>query len=177
MTQRIERILVAVDGSARASGVLAVACDMAGSLGATMHVLRVISIPPEFPPIANNGRRRDPLPSILEREALQAMRALVAAEPRAAGARLIVCEGPQAWRTILEVARDAEVDLIVIGSHGYGGLDRVLGTTAGKVANMAECNVLVVHDAKARATAAEPVSRRSGAPSSRRTRSSRRPKA
>ena len=35
-------------------------------------------------------------------------------------------------------------DLVVIGSHGYGGLDRLLGTTAAKVANRAPCSVLVV---------------------------------
>jgi nucleotide-binding universal stress UspA family protein len=37
------------------------------------------------------------------------------------------------------------VDLIVIGSHGYHGLDRVLGTTAARVSNLARRNVLVVH--------------------------------
>ena len=36
------------------------------------------------------------------------------------------------------------VDLIVIGSHGYGGIDRVIGTTAAKVVNHADRSVLVV---------------------------------
>ena len=52
----------------------------------------------------------------------------------------------QSWRTILEVADEVDADLIVIGSHGYYGIDRVLGTTAGKVANLARRNVLVVHE-------------------------------
>ncbi len=38
------------------------------------------------------------------------------------------------------------MDLIVLGSHGYGGIDRLLGTTAAHVANRAERNVLVVHE-------------------------------
>ena len=38
-----------------------------------------------------------------------------------------------------------KADLIVLGSHGYHGLDRLLGTTAGKVVNLARRNVLVVH--------------------------------
>lgn len=33
---------------------------------------------------------------------------------------------------------------IVIGSHGHGGIDRVLGTTAAKLVNHADRNVLVV---------------------------------
>jgi nucleotide-binding universal stress UspA family protein len=48
------------------------------------------------------------------------------------------------WRQILEAAKAEGVDLIVIGSHGYGGLDRLLGTTAAKVVNHAECSVLVI---------------------------------
>ncbi|HVU00723.1 MAG TPA: universal stress protein [Polyangiaceae bacterium] len=34
-----------------------------------------------------------------------------------------------------------------MGSHGYGTLDRVLGTTAAKVVNHAARSVLVVRDA------------------------------
>jgi nucleotide-binding universal stress UspA family protein len=49
------------------------------------------------------------------------------------------------WRLILEVADALNVSLIVIGSHGYQGLDRVLGTTAARVVNSAKRNVLVVH--------------------------------
>jgi nucleotide-binding universal stress UspA family protein len=41
--------------------------------------------------------------------------------------------------------------LIVIGSHGYGGLDRVLGTTAARVVNHALCSVLVVRPPEAQA--------------------------
>ena len=49
------------------------------------------------------------------------------------------------WRVILEVGDELDVDLIVIGSHGYKGIDRLLGTTAANVVNMARRNVLVVH--------------------------------
>ena len=34
--------------------------------------------------------------------------------------------------------------LIVIGSHGYGGIDHLLGTTAARVVNHADRPVLVV---------------------------------
>jgi nucleotide-binding universal stress UspA family protein len=34
----------------------------------------------------------------------------------------------------------------VIGCHGYSGLDRVIGTTAGKVVNHADRSVFVVRE-------------------------------
>src|SRR5262249_52175656 len=49
-----------------------------------------------------------------------------------------------AWDAICSAAREHDVDLIVIGSHGYGLLDRLLGTTAAKVVNHADRSVLVV---------------------------------
>lgn len=49
-----------------------------------------------------------------------------------------------AWQGVCEAAQHEKADLIVIGSHGYGGLDRLLGTTAAKIVNHAEVSVLVV---------------------------------
>jgi universal stress protein F len=48
------------------------------------------------------------------------------------------------WDGICTAAKENDVDLIVLGSHGYGGLDKILGTNAGKVVNHADRNVLVV---------------------------------
>jgi nucleotide-binding universal stress UspA family protein len=144
------RVLVAVDGSVRAGGVLLAATTIAEAFHGTMYLLRVIAIPPEFPPAAATGAMGDPLPAFLEREAFDAMRVLVLAEPRASSCPLLVRQGVQPWRAILDVADEIEADLIVLGSHGYHGIDRLLGTTAGRVANMATRNVLVVHEGEAR---------------------------
>ena len=48
------------------------------------------------------------------------------------------------WDTICREAKTLECDLVVLGSHGYSGLDRILGTTAAKVVNHCERSVLVV---------------------------------
>ena len=49
-------------------------------------------------------------------------------------------------RTILEVAEEEDVDLIVIGSSGKSGIDILLmGSVADKVVRSAKCNVLVIH--------------------------------
>ncbi|MFI5302394.1 MAG: universal stress protein, partial [Polyangiales bacterium] len=60
---------------------------------------------------------------------------------------IVVAVG-EPWRVILDVADRSAVDLIVMGSHGYRGFDLVLGTTAAKVVNHAQRNVLIVHARK-----------------------------
>jgi nucleotide-binding universal stress UspA family protein len=50
------------------------------------------------------------------------------------------------WQAICEMAKTENVDLIMVGSHGYQGLDRLIGTTAAKIVNHADRSVLVVRD-------------------------------
>ncbi|MGB5180338.1 MAG: universal stress protein [Gammaproteobacteria bacterium] len=47
-------------------------------------------------------------------------------------------------REILQLARERNVDLIVIGSHGREGIQRLLGSTANAVLHGAPCDVLAV---------------------------------
>ena len=47
--------------------------------------------------------------------------------------------------TIIESAKQQGADLIVIGSHGRHGLERLLGSTANAVLHAAPCDVLAVH--------------------------------
>ncbi len=140
----IRKILVAVDGSVRALGVLQAAGDLAERFEASLALLRVIVIPPEFPAAAAHGALADALPELMTRQAMQELEALIAQVPRARSALPLVELG-QPWRLILDAAQRQRVDLIVLGSHGYGGLDRLIGTTAGKVADRADRNVFIVH--------------------------------
>jgi nucleotide-binding universal stress UspA family protein len=48
------------------------------------------------------------------------------------------------WDTICREATSLDCDLVVLGSHGYSGFDRILGTTAAKVTNHCDRSVLVV---------------------------------
>ena len=70
---------------------------------------------------------------------------------RAAGLRAesVVREGdPRA--VIVDEAKDWDADLIVLGSHGYTGLNRwLLGSVAQFVVNHAPCSVLVVRQREA----------------------------
>ena len=57
----------------------------------------------------------------------------------------LIREGSPA-KTILAVAKEEDIDLIVIGSSGKSGFDRfIMGSVAEKVVNAAKCAVLVIH--------------------------------
>ena len=142
----IARILAAVDGSPRALGVTRAALELADRFGATVHLYRALAIPPEFPAAAANAP--DLLEPQLVDEAKRHLRGLVGNHGRVVLEPIAVLQG-QPWRAIIAESDRLEVDLIVLGSHGFGGWDRVLGTTAGKVVNHATRSVWVVHEREA----------------------------
>lgn len=66
----------------------------------------------------------------------------------------MVCHG-SAKIEIIKVAKDIGTDLIVIGSHGQRGVQRLLGSTATGVLHRAPCDVLVVRSGKTKKDAAK----------------------
>lgn len=139
----INRILVALDTSERRAAVFDTAAGLALKFEASLYLVRAISVAPEFPAAAATSVA-DPLPAHLRGVALSELTELWKRAPQLSQTEPIVSIG-RAHEIILETARDLDVDMIVVGSHGYQGWDRLLGTTAAKVANQADRNVLVVH--------------------------------
>jgi nucleotide-binding universal stress UspA family protein len=137
-------ILAAVDGSERSAGVLRSAAEIARGCMGRVHLYRSVSIPQDFPAAARMPS--DKLPAILANEARRELQALAAGYPDTLVEEPAMTDPPQAWRGILDAGNRLNADLIVIGSHGYGGWDRVLGTTAAHVVNHADRSVLVVHN-------------------------------
>jgi nucleotide-binding universal stress UspA family protein len=136
-------VLCAVDASARAPAVIRTAAEIAERFAAELHVFRAITLEPELPPAA--ATEPDHLEDVLVRRATADLERLAAAHPHAHVMPPAVTSGAP-WRAILQAAARIRADLVVLGSHGYGGLDHLLGTTAGQVANRAPHNVLIVHD-------------------------------
>ena len=136
-------ILAAVDGSSRSRGVVDAALEIADRFDSRIHLFRSVAFPQEFPAAAHMPA--DGLPKLLENETLKSLTMLAAGHPRI---RIEPPDAatPQPWRAILGAAAKVKADLIVIGSHGHGGWDRVLGTNASKVADRADRTVLVVHE-------------------------------
>ena len=140
----MKRILVALDGSPRAPAVLATALTIARAQGAKITLCAVVGLPPDVP--QDFWKTTDePLLELLRQRAKQYLDECEAKVP----ADLLT--GPR-WPSASPGRPSAtrrstiEADLVVIGSHGYSGFDRLLGTTAAKVVNHATCSVLVVRE-------------------------------
>jgi universal stress protein F len=141
----MNKILVGLDGSTRSPHVLDTAVDLAQRTGATVYLYRAVGLPSELPVIALSMSPGD-TSALLQRLAEQYLHELEHAVPNVLrGGASVSLAIP--WQGICEAARRVRADLIVIGSHGYGGLDRLLGTTAAKVVNHAPVSVLVVKEA------------------------------
>ena len=138
----MKRILVCLDGSQRAPFVLATAVNVARNMGAKLWLFRAVSIPSELPPRLYAVSPTE-LPEILLGNAKRDLGELA----RDVSPDLI--EGSDVhvgapWDAICSAARTHDADLVIIGSHGYGALDHILGTTAARVINHVDRSVLVV---------------------------------
>lgn len=134
----MERILVAVDGSPRSSGVLDAAFDLAVRLEATIVPVTAVNVPPELP-----LRHLKSAPDALLVDAKDVLRNALPRNPPASVAPPFVRHGAP-WRVVLDAARAFDAHTIVIGAHGHGENDPMLGGTASRIAGLADRNVLVV---------------------------------
>lgn len=135
-------ILVCLDGSERAPKVLAEAVALAQRTQAKLHLFRSVGLPPEVDQELIT-RSSVSLLDLLADRAKSELADLAKTVPTEILAGSRVRTGVP-WDAICHEADELGADLIVVGSHGYSGLDRLLGTTAAKVVNHARCSVLVV---------------------------------
>lgn len=141
----MRHVLVGLDGSPRASHVLTTAIALARGQGAKLTLVRSVGLPPDVP--TDFWKATDePLIDLLQHRARESLEAFAATVPGDLVVECAVILGVP-WQAITDRAALIGADLIVIGSHGYGALDRLLGTTAAKIVNHATCSVLVVREA------------------------------
>jgi nucleotide-binding universal stress UspA family protein len=140
----MKRILVALDASPRATLVLDAAVDLARRTGAKVTLYRSVGLPPEIPTqlyMSSDGDLKQLLTDTARKE-LEVMAHKVPAELLDG----VTVEVASPWDGICRAGQTIDADLIMVGSHGYHGLDRILGTTAAKVVNHADRSVLVVRN-------------------------------
>lgn len=134
-------ILVPVDFSAYSERALDYACALAEKLGAKLHLVHAIGAGlPELSAVLTDSVIA-PLreSSKLELEKIAKARAAIATFGE------LMIEPGDARDGILAAAKRCAADLIIIGSHGRGGLSRlVLGSVAEDIVRRAPCPVLVV---------------------------------
>lgn len=142
----MERILVALDESSLAAAVLAESIELAWAMGARVRLFR--AIPPQ-PEVAETPWElmRDFSSEEVERKLVAEARGALERQahhvsPSHLDSVEVVVGKP--WSAICAAADRWGADLIVMGAHGYGLVDRVMGTTAAKVVNHSSCSIMVV---------------------------------
>lgn len=151
------RILVPLDGSDTAKLALAHAARLAGLSGATVVLLNVTE---EMKHISGFERPATYLHEIRPRflAAGQALLDAAAAELRQQGVQVTTLLQENAGRRVSEViaqqAAASHCDLVVLGTHGRRGVDRMLlGSDAEQVARIAPVPVMLVRSTQAQAAA------------------------
>ena len=145
-----KHILVATDFGDSSQGALDLAVELAQKFAASLTLVHSW----EAPTYSYGGAYylpADLITPIEEAARKHLQNAITALGQRVPNAKSVLRLGP-AWEEILSAAREAEADLIVLGTHGRRGLDRaLLGSVAEKVVRMAEVPVLTVHGPRAKA--------------------------
>jgi nucleotide-binding universal stress UspA family protein len=141
------RVIVPTDFSSGSEEAFGIAMRLAGVAGSELVLLHVLVEMPLFSegPFAKN-RTRDVF-AAARRWAEQSLEEW-AAKARAAGvrARTALRTGVP-FREIVAAATDERADLIVLGTHGRGGINRaLLGSVADRVIRLAPCPVLTVRE-------------------------------
>jgi nucleotide-binding universal stress UspA family protein len=134
--------LVALDHSERAKGVLAAACDLAESTRAKLVLFRAIGLPSDLP-IEAYATSPDGVIDVLRQRAANELAEFSRTVPSSVPVEVRLEVGV-AWEAIGEAGRAVRADIVIIGSHGFSGMDRLLGTTASRVVSHADRSVLVI---------------------------------
>ncbi len=139
----IRQVLCPVDFSDTSYKALHHAAAIARWYGAELHVLNAIM--PMNPPLAVGASLPQTIGVESQEAAERSLRRMVDRVGIVRGeSREVVCIGTAAG-AILDYAREQRIDLIVLGTHGLSGIERMLlGSVAERVLHHAPCPVLTI---------------------------------
>ena len=143
----LKNILVATDFSESAQVALQYGVELAKRFDARLYVLHVVDELAAHPFTTIEARVDwGSLQTELENQARANLEAALPEPDRSAcRAHLEIVVSPSTAWAILGHARDREIDLIIVGTHGRTGMSRVLlGSVARQVSGSAHCPVLTV---------------------------------
>jgi nucleotide-binding universal stress UspA family protein len=145
------RVLLAVDGSPHSHIAVEEVAERLWPEGTSVEVLTVIHAPaplaidPAFVLAAAHVQQTDEQRHLASTVVEPAAEKIRTKAPHLLVTTKVVEGNPK--DAIVEEAREWAADLIVVGSHGYGRLKRmVLGSVAGAVVASAPCSVHVARD-------------------------------
>ncbi len=137
------KILVAYDGSDGAKLALEKVADLAKFASAELHLLAVGRIPEYAETVSEVEEAREQAKGFYSKIMEDGVDRL---KQRGLSANVHIDFGKPA-DTILRIAEDLGVDLLVLGTHPHSAVRRrVLGATVDKVIDHAHCSVLVIRE-------------------------------
>ncbi len=151
---QFKRVLVPLDGSDLSQQALVPASELAARAGAELILLRAVNVPievyPVFPPMAQAVEQITDTLDYLNEEARKEL-GILAAELRQKGLLVApIVENGHAAEVIVDEASAQEADLIIMATHGYGGLRRwALGSIADKVLHASNLPLLLIRSQEA----------------------------
>ena len=141
-----QRILVPLDGSARAEQAFPIAERIARATGCSLTLLRIVETLKRFDEHLVPENSGELLESDIVRAKAYLQHTLAKSDLEGIGITTEVCTGKVA-RQILQCAAERQDDLIVMCSHGTTGLRRwLLGSVAQKVVHNSTVPVLIVRE-------------------------------
>jgi nucleotide-binding universal stress UspA family protein len=133
-----QRVLVATDGSKQCRPAVEKAIDFSQSYGGEISVVSIVDVPAEF-----YAEAPQVVEDMIHKAKIYVEEVKKQAEASGVKAEAFVKEG-EAYQAIVDLAKERDVNIIVMGSHGRTGLKRLLmGSVAEKVIGYAPCPVLV----------------------------------
>jgi len=142
-TARLEKLLLATDGSEQSEGAVRETINLAKICSSKIYAISVIETNPEFMASA---------PGFFEKYEKQIRQHLESIKSRASKenieCEIIIHEGEEPFQEIVDEAAGKQVEMIFMGRYGRTGLKRLLmGSVTAKTIGHSPCNVMVVPEA------------------------------
>lgn len=147
MEPDIKKILVPIDFSDYSKSALKYTVNFAKYFKAEIHLIYVIE-PVIYPPDFSMGQIAIPAIDLdMDKRSQEELQKLSKKEiPPETKVQIFVKTG-KPYIEIIETAREQNIDLIIIATHGHTGVEHILfGSTAEKVVRKAPCPVLTLRE-------------------------------
>ncbi len=145
-----ERILVGIDFSDFSQEALRISSGLAKSFANTVFIVHVFESPGEIDPAVMIGDSRA-IRALLDLQkksmesALKNLNTWVEKYDWGNATLAVKVEPGTAHNLLIEMAKESDIDLIVIGAHGRSGFRQMfIGTTTERVVRKSSCPVLAV---------------------------------
>jgi nucleotide-binding universal stress UspA family protein len=145
MSIQVKKILVPIDFSEYSKSALKYATSFAEIFHSELVLVYVIE-PVIYPPDFSMGQISIPAVDLeMDKRAKEELEKLAQTEFNSSIKVTTMVKTGKPFVEIIETAKEEEVDLIIISSHGHSGVEQILfGSTAEKVVRKSTCPVLTI---------------------------------